>query len=362
MIARCRRGGGGRRVWGARGARPPCASWPPVHPLGLDWVLAAAVLHVLLPEQPRSSRSLGAFVAAQVLGIVSHVPGGLGVFERPWWCSAEAGSLPPRAAARPRRLPRRSTTSMRLIAALAGAGGRRGPSASGRRPRALGAVFGSVAEAPHAARLLAVFTFLGGAVLLFSGATPASAGRLAPARRSFLPLAAVETSHFIGSLAGVGLLVLSQGIARRLDFSVLPLGLGALVVGFAASLLKGARLRGGDCWAARPGPAGAVKSQGTSIARPRSSPRASRAAWVAASWCRWSPPPSGSGLFAFRHVELFERAVVAVRARTARRRGSCGPRSGAAVALAVFGIGTPAAARAPRGRDRLRRRAGAGGA
>ena len=47
-----------------------------------DWALAAAILWALLP--PGSvpyGPVLGAFLAAQILGIVSHVPGGLGVFE-----------------------------------------------------------------------------------------------------------------------------------------------------------------------------------------------------------------------------------------------------------------------------------------
>jgi phosphatidylglycerol lysyltransferase len=48
----------------------------------VDWILAAAVLWVLLP--PGSTPFLGligAFLAAQLLGLASHVPGGVGVFE-----------------------------------------------------------------------------------------------------------------------------------------------------------------------------------------------------------------------------------------------------------------------------------------
>jgi uncharacterized membrane protein YbhN (UPF0104 family) len=48
----------------------------------LDWVLAASVLFVLLPAGTVSYHSLvQIFVLAQFTGIVSHVPGGLGVFE-----------------------------------------------------------------------------------------------------------------------------------------------------------------------------------------------------------------------------------------------------------------------------------------
>ena len=49
----------------------------------VDWVVAASVLYVLLP--PRAELSflpfVALFVVAQLAGVSSHVPGGLGVFE-----------------------------------------------------------------------------------------------------------------------------------------------------------------------------------------------------------------------------------------------------------------------------------------
>ena len=66
-------------------------------------------------------------------------------------------------------------------------------------------------------RVLAVFTFL-------AGARPALLGRDAGGSRAgsqlldrVLPLGVIEASHFLGSVAGAALLVLSQGLARRLD-------------------------------------------------------------------------------------------------------------------------------------------------
>jgi phosphatidylglycerol lysyltransferase len=48
----------------------------------LDWTLAGAVFYVLLPANGVPFVAvLGAFLAAQLLGLASHVPGGIGVFE-----------------------------------------------------------------------------------------------------------------------------------------------------------------------------------------------------------------------------------------------------------------------------------------
>jgi phosphatidylglycerol lysyltransferase len=89
-----------------------------------------------------------------------------------------------------------------------------------------------------APRLLAAATFVSGVILLFSGATPAAAGRLSLLNQ-VLPLGVIEMSHFVGSLLGAALLLLSQGLARRLDAAYF-LSLAAVVAGIGASLLKGA--------------------------------------------------------------------------------------------------------------------------
>ena len=48
----------------------------------LDWTIAATVLYVLLPPGRAPFLALlGAFLASQLLGLASHVPGGMGVFE-----------------------------------------------------------------------------------------------------------------------------------------------------------------------------------------------------------------------------------------------------------------------------------------
>jgi phosphatidylglycerol lysyltransferase len=74
-------------------------------------------------------------------------------------------------------------------------------------------------------------------VLLFSGATPGEEGRVYALTR-VLPLAVVEASYFLGSVVGVGLLIVSNGVARRLDLAYY-LAAAALAAGIVASILKG---------------------------------------------------------------------------------------------------------------------------
>lgn len=85
-------------------------------------------------------------------------------------------------------------------------------------------------------RVLALTTFLAGTILLFSGATPAVGDRLGWLR-DVLPLPVLELSHFFGSLAGVGLLILARGLQRRLDVAY-GLTVGLLAAGILFSLLK----------------------------------------------------------------------------------------------------------------------------
>ncbi len=85
-------------------------------------------------------------------------------------------------------------------------------------------------------RFLAIITFLAGALLLFSGATPAVAGRL-QWLSAWIPLPVVELSHFIDNLAGVMLLILARGVERRLD-AAYHLTIGLLVAGIFLSLLR----------------------------------------------------------------------------------------------------------------------------
>ena len=83
-----------------------------------------------------------------------------------------------------------------------------------------------------------MFTFMAGLLLLISGATPADHARLHWMAR-MLPTGLFAASHFVGSLVGLGLLILAQSVSRRLRMAYYCV-IGALLAGIAASLLKAA--------------------------------------------------------------------------------------------------------------------------
>ena len=74
-------------------------------------------------------------------------------------------------------------------------------------------------------------------MLLFSNAMPVSNARLRVVE-TVLPLSVIETSHFIGSIAGVLLLLLAYGLQERLRWAWAISAL-VLCVGAVSLILKG---------------------------------------------------------------------------------------------------------------------------
>jgi phosphatidylglycerol lysyltransferase len=200
-----------------------------------DLLCAAGVLYVLLP--PQAAIGYPAFFSLYLIaitaGVISNVPGGVGVFETVLlliFRSVPADHL------------LGALLAYRIIyyfvpfgLALALLGGHevwvhRGPMV---RLARLGRTWLS-AVTPQAA---AIAVFGAGAVLLFSGATPAVGDRL-DWMRHFVPLPILELSHLLGSAVGVGLLVLANGLYRRLD-AAWWLTIWLLLAGVLLSLLKG---------------------------------------------------------------------------------------------------------------------------
>ena len=200
-----------------------------------DWLLAAAVLYPLLPLGEISfAHFTGIFLVAQIAGLASQVPAGVGVFESVMLLFV--GTDATRAAVLGGLVAYRVIYYLLPFAAgvvlLAGHEAARRTHVLRRVGRTLDRI--APAIVPQA---LAFMTFAAGAVLLFSGATPALASRLG-FLGDLIGLPIIEMSHFTGSLVGVGLLLLARGLQLRLDAAYVLTGV-LLVTGIAASLLKG---------------------------------------------------------------------------------------------------------------------------
>jgi phosphatidylglycerol lysyltransferase len=201
----------------------------------IDWALAAGIFYVLIPHSQLSyAEFMSAFLTAQMVGLLSHVPGGAGVFEGTM-AMLLGGYLTPEQLLSSLVLYRLvyyvgplGVALMILVADEV----RQRRHYFARWTSTFGAL--SLQLAP---KVLAAFTFVGGGVLLFSGATPGEEGRVYALTR-VLPLAVVEASYFLGSVVGVGLLIVSNGVARRLDLAYY-LAAAGLAAGIAASILKG---------------------------------------------------------------------------------------------------------------------------
>lgn len=201
----------------------------------VDLCCAALALWALLPAEtaPPFAVFLGLYVVAIVAGIVSHVPGGLGVFE-----TVLLLALPqvPRDALLAAVIGYRVVyylLPLALAMLLASAMGLR------ERRTQLASAWASARPlfvwlAPAAA---GATVFVTGALLLFSGSLPAEVPRL-HWLRSVVPLPVLEVSHLLGSLLGLGLLILAQALVRRIRLAWL-LTTAMLAGAAAASLLKG---------------------------------------------------------------------------------------------------------------------------
>ena len=167
--------------------------------------LASAALYVLLPAQAEVGfiGFVGLYLVAVVAGLVSTVPAGLGVFE--WSLLKLLPQIAP-AAILAAAVAYRVTYYLLplLLSALLAA------VASVRRPIRSGAGAAWSALRPWLPQIIALAVFAVGALLVIDGTLPVPRHRILPA-----PLPLVETSHLLGSLGGVALLLIGQGLQRR---------------------------------------------------------------------------------------------------------------------------------------------------
>jgi phosphatidylglycerol lysyltransferase len=204
----------------------------------VDLAAAAAALWFLLPHGAVGFFSLAAiFSAAIALGVVSRISAGLGVFDIIVFVGLR-GIVPSNQLAAALLIYRGVYFLMPLMLAAAALAWFELRSVPGRGSRADRRV--SLGAALLAPVFLSAITFMVGAMLIVSGATPALDWRLA-AVQSVLPLWAVEISHLLATLAGVFLLYVARGLYHRLD-GAWWLALLIAVVNVAFCLAKGLAL------------------------------------------------------------------------------------------------------------------------
>lgn len=201
----------------------------------LDWFLAGMVLYSLLPAgRPDFLPFIAVFATAQLVGATSHVPGGVGVFET--LIILSLSSYIPSGSLLSALIVYRGiyyltplTVAILAFAIREAYTARRGIGSTVKRA--------SKVVAPFLPTMLSLAVFLSGIVLLFSGATPAIMDRLLMLD-PFIPIEILEFSHFAASLTGLALLVIADGIRRRVDVAYY-LALILLALGAVSSLLKG---------------------------------------------------------------------------------------------------------------------------
>ncbi|MHB8766833.1 MAG: phosphatidylglycerol lysyltransferase domain-containing protein, partial [Deferrisomatales bacterium] len=237
--AACLAAVGGYLAWSARGGRSlTLGGWrlaAPRPPLALsqvglavaDWATVAAILFVLLPPLPGLGfpRFLGAFVLAQLAGLASTVPGGLGVFEGAMVLLLEPFAPAP-ALLGPLAAFRVVYYLLPLGAAVSLLGLYEGVLRRARMPRLVAAL--GPAAAPLVPWVFALATLSTGAALL-AAAAPAPAGT---------PPALGEAARLAGAGAGAALVLLARGLQRRLA-SAHHLASWVLAAGAAAAALAG---------------------------------------------------------------------------------------------------------------------------
>jgi phosphatidylglycerol lysyltransferase len=220
--------------WALR-APAPSVALPQIVLAAVDLGFSALVLWLLLPAYSGVGllAFAGAYATAITAGIISHVPGGLGVFE-----SLIVLALPgvPADQLLGSLLAWRAIYYLLplLVAALLFGGQElRAQSSRLARIERLAAAY----IAPIVPQVSGALVFLAGFVMLVSGVTPSIDQRLS-VLRDILPLAVLEVSHLAGSVIGLALLILARALFRRIA-AAYQLTLWLLAAGILASLLRG---------------------------------------------------------------------------------------------------------------------------
>lgn len=201
----------------------------------VDLMGAAMTLYVLMPGDLAQNFVLFfvVYMGAVALGMLSHSPGGLGVFEATMIAGLGAAGRPDVLAA---LLLYRVIYSVLPFAvsvvalALSWAMAQR-EAITARSTWAYRLIRPMVPLAAAGVALLA------GTVLLISGNLPGESTRFG-VLRDIVPLPFVEVSHLAGSVAGLLLIVVARGLYRKL-YRAWLIAMALMIVGLLASLARG---------------------------------------------------------------------------------------------------------------------------
>lgn len=205
----------------------------------LDWLLASSILYQLLPGRHQISffHSLSSFLIAQIAGVITHIPGGLGIFETIvlQTLSEPSNRTSILAALIVFRFVYYLIPFVLALLLYTAFEIRKKLSTIWRFEQIFLSTKNLVATIVPPC--LSFSVFLAGIVLLFSGATPTLQYRLQWIA-DIVPLAILESSHFANSVTGIFLLIISSAIRRRLD-SAYRITCVLLAIGIFTSLAKG---------------------------------------------------------------------------------------------------------------------------
>lgn len=208
-----------------------------------DICFSGLTLYLLLPgTQPDFPVFLAIFAAATMAGVLSHVPGGVGVFETVLIAAMPAGAQLQNVAAALllyRLIYYLLPFALALLMLAIFEAARvldRGPS----RP-ALQRVAGAIEPAfraiqPLAPLLLAVMVFLSGLAMSVSSLLP-PATQTSETAEALFPLAFIEGSALVTSALGAALIVLSMGLVRR-NLGAYSLTILAMLVGAGITIFQ----------------------------------------------------------------------------------------------------------------------------
>ncbi|QAY77540.1 bifunctional lysylphosphatidylglycerol flippase/synthetase MprF [Sphingosinicella sp. BN140058] len=196
----------------------------------LDLIFSAGVIYVLVPSLTLADFPLllGAFALALAIAVLTHAPGGLGVFEAMLFLLLPDQPKAELAAA---------LLGYRLVYFVLPFGLALVYLAAREAERLHGKALPAVRLGGSIARSLAPLTmaaavFGAGALLIVTGAMPLFPDRVA-AMTGLLPSVLLDLSHFTSSIVGTLLLFMAYGLYRRADFawiaSMVLLGAGVIL-------------------------------------------------------------------------------------------------------------------------------------